>query len=64
MSDADCSLDRLKKVQGKKKRDLATRESEKAAEGEVDATLEEIPEPVDGEGTGDLLSSKDEDVIF
>jgi len=55
---------RLKKVQGKKKRDVAARESEKAAGQETGGALEEIQEPVDGEGAGDLLSSKDEDVIF
>jgi len=48
---------RLKKVQGKKKRDTAAREAE--------AGLTAPPEFEDfGEGSGDLLSSKDADVIF
>jgi len=55
---------RLKKVQGKKKRDAAARESARAAE-EADNVALEAPEPTtDDEGGGDLLSSKDEDVIF
>jgi V-type H+-transporting ATPase subunit D len=58
-------INRLKKVQGKKKRDVAARESARAAEqGDNDVT-EAAGEPtVDDEGGGDLLSSKDEDVIF
>jgi hypothetical protein len=55
---------RLKKVQGKKKRDVAARESARAAE-QVDKEVFEAHElTVDDEGGGDLLSSKDEDVIF
>lgn len=58
---------RLKKVQGKKKRDVAAREAEReniaaenAAQDQAAAAAE-----ADGEtGAGDLLSSKDEDVIF
>ncbi|KIM87220.1 hypothetical protein PILCRDRAFT_64185 [Piloderma croceum F 1598] len=52
---------RLKKVQGKKKRDLAARESARAAEEADNVALEAT---IDDEGGGDLLSSKDEDVIF
>ncbi|KZT68142.1 putative vacuolar ATP synthase subunit D [Daedalea quercina L-15889] len=53
---------RLKKVQGKKKRDAEAAETQRRL-------LAENPEPVDstpelGGGGGDLLSSKDEDVIF
>jgi len=59
---------RLKKVQGKKKRDVAAREAERAVDqeaSEVFEVFEGTQEPVDGEsGGGDLLSSKDEDVIF
>ena len=58
------SVPRLKKVQGKKKRDHAAAELEKqvAEDGEL---LLEPPLYEDGEsGSGDLLSSKDEDVIF
>lgn len=60
---------RLKKVQGKKKRDVAARESERAAGQEGTDVYEETQAPVDadsggGDGGGDLLSSKDEDVIF
>jgi V-type H+-transporting ATPase subunit D len=54
---------RLKKVQGKKKRDTAARDAEAAALSE--RTPPEFEEfGGDGEGTGDLLSSKDADVIF
>ncbi|KAF8506351.1 ATP synthase subunit D-domain-containing protein [Hysterangium stoloniferum] len=54
---------RLKKVQGKKKRDAAIAEEKRKAEHEeiVVAAIADIDE---GSGTGDLLSSKDEDVIF
>lgn len=49
-------------MQGKKKRDADAAEAQRRL-------LEENPEPVDitpelGGGSGDLLSSKDEDVIF
>ncbi|KAF8212098.1 ATP synthase subunit D-domain-containing protein [Mycena galopus ATCC 62051] len=47
---------RLKKVQGKKKRDTAARDAEAQTHP---PEFEEF-----GEGTGDLLSSKDADVIF
>jgi len=56
---------RLKKVQGKKKRDAALAEAKRKAEQEheeVKVALEQEEE--EGEGTGDLLSSKDQDVIF
>lgn len=60
---------RLKKVQGKKKRDLAARDAAKLAEEEEADAAEEgskaaLPTAVDEEVSGDLLSSKDEDVIF
>ena len=58
----DADMYRLKKVQGKKKRDTAAREAaqekNKQPTTAVDSSLD------DTEGTGDLLSSKDEDVIF
>ena len=55
---------RLKKVQGKKKRDAAISEEEakkKASE------LQESGKPVESEGDvpgGDVLGTKDEDIIF
>jgi V-type H+-transporting ATPase subunit D len=62
------SLHRLKKVQGKKKRDAEA--ADKLAKSKAEAT-EAAPEEVAGVseetaggGGGDLLSSKDEDVIF
>lgn len=58
----DADMYRLKKVQGKKKRDTAAREAaqeqNKQPTTAVDSSLD------DTEGAGDLLSSKDEDVIF
>ena len=58
-------INRLKKVQGKKKRDVAARESARAAEQRDNDVTEATGEvTVDDEGGGDLLSSKDEDVIF
>jgi V-type H+-transporting ATPase subunit D len=59
-------MNRLKKVQGKKKRDAAARESAKLAEQanqEASEAHETIP-TIDGEEGGNLLNSKDEDVIF
>lgn len=50
-------------MQGKKKRDVAARESAKAAEGDHEV-LEAHEPTVSDEAGGDLLSSKDEDVIF
>ncbi|KAJ6597021.1 ATP synthase subunit D-domain-containing protein [Mycena vulgaris] len=52
---------RLKKVQGKKKRDTAARDAEAAAIAET--TPPEFEDFGDN-GPGDLLSSKDEDIIF
>lgn len=49
---------RLKKVQGKKKRDTANRDAAKIEE------LSLILDDSDNTAPGDLLSSKDEDVIF
>ena len=57
----------LKKVQGKKKRDAETAEQlKKALEALEAAELEQVPDVAIEEvgGGGDLLSSKDEDVIF
>ena len=65
--------DRLKKVQGKKKRDAEAAEAKRLAELaaqalESDPTAPTEPSavaPADDESiTGDLLSSKDNDVIF
>lgn len=59
------SVSRLKKVQGKKKRDAeAADKLLKAAADAIDP--EEVPDvgPEIAGGGGDLLSSKDEDVIF
>jgi len=60
---------RLKKVQGKKKRDLAARDAAKQAEETEDGEAAKGDQSaqtvaVDDEVSGDLLSSKDEDVIF
>ena len=55
---------RLKKVQGKKKRDAAAREAELALV-EPSAAEESFDVAATGEeGSADLLSSKDDDVIF
>ena len=58
---------RLKKVQGKKKRDAeAADKLAKALADAAEVSPEEVPDvtlEVAG-GGGDLLSSKDEDVIF
>ena len=51
----------LKKVQGKKKRDAEASEALRKA---LDAQEEEPPAPDVASGGGDLLGSKDEDVIF
>lgn len=54
---------RLKKVQGKKKRDAAAADAEKALLAAETADIQPKDEgPV--EASADLLSSKDEDVIF
>lgn len=57
---------RLKKVQGKKKRDAEAADAKKLAES-ANAETAALPTAVDTDetsGGGDLLSSKDEDVIF
>lgn len=57
---------RLKKVQGKKKRDAEAADAKKLAES-ANAETVAVPTAVDTDetsGGGDLLSSKDEDVIF
>ncbi|KAH9842751.1 vacuolar ATP synthase subunit D [Rhodofomes roseus] len=53
---------RLKKVQGKKKRDAETAETQRRLLEETQESVDITPEL--GGGGGDLLSSKDEDVIF
>lgn len=59
---------RLKKVQGKKKRDAQAAEVARKALLEDAEVVQKVPDIVEdtlGEGGGqDLLSSKDEDVIF
>jgi V-type H+-transporting ATPase subunit D len=59
----DATNRRLKKVQGKKKRDAAAADVARAA---IDAaeTADAQPEDEGGVTTGDLLNDKDEDVIF
>jgi V-type H+-transporting ATPase subunit D len=57
-------LFRLKKVQGKKKRDHAAAELEKRNAGEVELSQEPHPYEEGDDGSGNLLSTKDEDVIF
>ena len=52
---------RLKKVQGKKKRDTAARDAAQAA---ITETAEQEVESEASKEATDLLSSKDEDVIF
>lgn len=70
LDDTNSFLARLKKVQGKKKRDLAARDALKEAEeAERDGAEEEShADPsavvIEEEVSGDLLSSKDADVIF
>lgn len=53
-------------MQGKKKRDAEASEKLKKALADENERLEELPDvPVEhAGGGGDLLSSKDEDVIF
>ena len=56
---------RLKKVQGKKKRDAEAAEKQQKAAAANSVDVQEITDvEVDAAGGGDLLSSKDEDVIF
>jgi len=54
---------RLKKVQGKKKRDTAARDAAQKAL-EPPSTVDQLFEAQDGVESVDLLSSKDADVIF
>lgn len=57
----------LKKVQGKKKRDAAAAEAKRLAEAPSDEAAPAAPavDAMDESGgSADLLSSKDEDVIF
>lgn len=54
-------LSRLKKVQGKKKRDTAARDAVQAALAE---TADQEIDYDEGEQASNLLSSKDQDVIF
>lgn len=57
---------RLKKVQGKKKRDAEAADAKKRLEDADAVRVQEISEPpLDSEaGGGDLLKDKDEDIIF
>ncbi|OBZ75914.1 V-type proton ATPase subunit D [Grifola frondosa] len=57
---------RLKKVQGKKKRDAEAAEAQRKALADAEDASVPVPEPFfeEASGGGDLLSSKDEDVIF
>ena len=61
-------LCRLKKVQGKKKRDAETAEAAKrlkaAAEADTGGEFKRAETPPNTEQSGDLLNDKDEDVIF
>ena len=52
---------RLKKVQGKKKRDAEAAEAARRAAAEADERVENIEI---GGGGGDIIDTKDEDVIF
>lgn len=60
---------RLKKVQGKKKRDTAARDAIQASEKQDSGDAEEavktlIPSITEDEAAVDLLANKDTDVIF
>ena len=56
---------RLKKVQAKKKRDTAAREAAQAlVQQSVEQSATDDTAVSRGEGSTDLLSSKDDDVIF
>lgn len=57
------TVDRLKKVQGKKKRDAEASEALRKKLEEEAAEVHET-DPIIAGGGGDLLGSKDEDVIF
>lgn len=57
-----CVCFRLKKVQGKKKRDAAVAEALKKVHDEELAAQDEVES--DSEPLGDLLKDKDEDIIF
>ena len=59
---------RLKKVQGKKKRDAEKAEAAKMLEAgagdEIDTEAETMEAPPTKEQAGNLLNDKDEDIIF
>ena len=59
---------RLKKVQGKKKRDAEKAEAAKrlteSVAGETGDEVETTEAPSTAETTGDLLNDRDEDIIF
>jgi len=55
---------RLKKVQGKKKRDADRAEAEKKIEEAMDAETNDEVEAKEAPSAGDLLNDRDEDVIF
>lgn len=55
---------RLKKVQGKKKRDHAAAELEKQNMQGAELSQEPPPYEEGDDGSGNLLSTRDEDVIF
>jgi V-type H+-transporting ATPase subunit D len=64
---SDHGLYRLKKVQGKKKRDAAIAETERLAleaEAEKAGTVAFTADPTDEDTPSNLLGDKDEDVIF
>ena len=54
----------LKKVQGKKKRDAEATEAARKANDEAAEASVPAPADLSEPSAGDLLSSKDEDVIF
>ena len=59
-------LDRLKKVQGKKKRVAAEKAAADAIEESDEGGIVEAPVDAldEGQATGDLLGTKDDDIIF
>jgi V-type H+-transporting ATPase subunit D len=54
----------LKKVQGKKKRDAEAAEALKRQLSGVEAAAQTMPESEDFTESSNLLSTKDEDIIF